>query len=705
MSRVARAQCANCTCSPGLLSRANRKSSLFAKKINLNRINSGLKDPNSTSRKGSVFTLNPQSLCLPEAKEVNTTQRLLKLRNEMKKEDVAVYIVPSEDQHQSEYTSAYDQKRSFISGFSGSAGVAIITRELNSIAEEEQGTAALSTDGRYFTQAVDELDFNWILLKQGAKDEPTWEEWTVKQAVQLSLDSGQTAKIGVDPKLITFEQVAKFKKLIDGAKKKSPKAAVELTPVARNLVDGIWEEFETLPPSTRGEIKHLDIAFTGKSAKDKIEQVRKETFKKDDGDDVKGLIVTSLDEIAWLLNLRGSDIQYNPVFYSYVILTDEKLKFYVDKERLAPEIINDLESIGVTIEPYNDFYNALNTVSKEFSVYGHKFSISNNANWEVVRNLKCPYSEGGLSPIELLKSQKNEVELQGAKVAHLKDGRALIKFLAWLEDLMTKQEDIIDEVTADEKLLEFRKQEDNFVGLSFDTISASGANGAVIHYKPIKGVASMINPNKIYLNDSGSQFLEGTTDTTRTVHFNQPSSEQIRNYTLVLKGNIALSTLKFPEGTTGNLIDSIARQYLWKNGLDYGHGTSHGVGAYLNVHEGPIGIGPRPNAAKNKLQVGNLISNEPGFYKEGHYGIRLENVMFVKQSDYSFNGKRFLEFETVTKVPFCRKLIDVCLLTDDELNWLNRYHASIWKELNGTLEKNSVAYKWLRKETEPISRY
>lgn len=702
MSRVARAQCANCTCSPGLLSRTNRKSSLFAKRINLNRINSGLKDPNSESRKGSVFTLNPQSLCLPEAKEVNTTQRLNKLRLEMKKTDggLAVYIVPSEDQHQSEYTSAYDQKRSFISGFSGSAGVAIVTRDLNSIGDEENGTAALSTDGRYFTQAIDELDFNWILLKQGAKDEPTWEEWTVKQASQISLDSGEIAKIGIDPRLITYDQVQKFNKLIKDEKIKTPKAQIEFVAIEQNLVNNIWEEFETLPASTEGEIKKLDVSFTGKTTQDKIKEVRTNVIK----DNVKGYVVTSLDEIAWLLNLRGLDIPYNPVFYSFVIITADELKLFIGQDRLSSTIADDLTSIGVTIEPYQNFYSALNTISKQFSVNNNKIYLPKNANWEVVRNTKCSFTEG-LSEIELLKSQKNETELQGARIAHLKDGRALIKFFAWLEDTLIDKQDIIDEIAANEKLTEFRQQEDNFVGLSFDTISASGANGAVIHYKPTKGSAAMINPNKIYLNDSGSQFLEGTTDTTRTVHFTKPSLEQIRNYTLVLKGNIALSTLRFPEGTTGNLIDSIARQFLWKYGLDYGHGTSHGVGAYLNVHEGPIGVGPRPNAAKNQLRAGNLISNEPGYYKEGHYGIRIENVMFVKPSDYSFNGKKFLEFETVTKVPFCRKLIDVCLLTDEELGWINRYHARIWAELSDSLEKNGITYKWLRKETEPISRY
>ena len=259
--------------------------------------------------------------------------------------------------------------------------------------------------------------------------------------------------------------------------------------------------------------------------------------------------------------------------------------------------------------------------------------------------------------------------------------------------------ELIDEIEADEKLTHYRSQENGFVGLSFATISATGANGAVIHYKPEKGACSTINPLKMYLNDSGSQFFEGTTDTTRTVHMGQPSADEIRNYTLVLKGNIALGSLKFPEGTTGA---SVARQYLWQYGLDYGHGTGHGVGTYLNVHEGPIGIGPRPNAATTTLKPGHLLSNEPGYYEEGEYGIRIENVMFVKESGTSYNGKNFLEFETVTKVPFCKKLIDVSMLTKNEKTWINAYHQQVWNELSGSFAKNSVEYNWLKKETKAI---
>ena len=297
---------------------------------------------------------------------------------------------------------------------------------------------------------------------------------------------------------------------------------------------------------------------------------------------------------------------------------------------------------------------------------------------------------------------KNETELKGAHIAHLKDGRALVKFFAWLEDQIITKLELIDEVEADDQLTRFRLLEDNFVGLSFDTISATGSNGAIIHYKPVKGYCKTIDPSKLYLNDSGSQFFEGTTDTTRTLHFGTPTATEIKHYTLVLKGHVSLGKLKFPENTTGSLIDSVARQYLWDNGLDYGHGTAHGVGSFLNVHEGPIGIGPRPTAAKNALKPGHLISNEPGYYEEGEYGIRIENVMYVKDGDLLYNGKKFLEFETVTRVPYCRKLINVGMLSVEEKEWINKYHKTIWDEMSPSLDANSLEFKWLKRETRPL---
>lgn len=697
--RVSRADCANCTCSPGLLSRTNRRSSVIARRINIKRSNSGSTSPNG-SRKGSVFTIDAASLCLPEIKEVNTSQRLQALRTLMAENDLGAYIVPSEDQHQSEYVAPLDQRRSFISGFSGSAGVAIITRDVTCMNDVPEGLAALSTDGRYFNQATNELDFNWTLLKQGAKDEPSWQEWTVRNAVQQSLDSGVKINIGVDPKLVSFLTFEKITSVIREELKKSPNAKVDFVPVRENLIDKIWSKFEEIPSSSQHIVKTLDIKFSGEDVKSKVEKVAKVLESKN----ADGLIVTALDEVAWLLNMRGSDIEFNPVFYSYAIVKKDRLvTLYADNNKFDTDVGKHLSSNDITVKPYKTFWNDLVSTSMDFSLANKKILVNaSGSSWEIIRQLKCGFESVSPSPIEDLKAIKNETELAGARSAHLKDGRALVKFFAWLENQLIEQSELINEVEADEKLSEFRRQEKNFVGLSFDTISATGANGAVIHYKPVKGSCSTIDPNKIYLNDSGSQFLEGTTDTTRTVHFGTPRAEEIKNYTLVLKGNIALGRLNFPENTSGSLIDSVARQFLWEHGLDYGHGTSHGIGSYLNVHEGPIGIGPRPAAAKNALKPGHLLSNEPGYYEDGEYGIRIENVMFVKETGRVYNGKKFLEFETVTRVPFCRRLIDVKLLTSEERAWINEYHATVWEELHQSFDKHSLELSWLRRETAPL---
>ncbi|ODV79660.1 X-Pro aminopeptidase [Suhomyces tanzawaensis NRRL Y-17324] len=700
MSRVSRGQCANCTCSPGLLSRSNRRSSLFAQKINIKRTNSGVGGSRSGSRKASVFTIDASLLCVPETKEINTSKRLEALRLQMAEYNLGVYIIPSEDQHQSEYVSAIDQRRSFISGFLGSAGIAIVTRDLTCMNDVPEGLAALSTDGRYFNQANNELDFNWLLLKQRSTNQPTWEEWTVNQAIQLSLDSGSKVNIGVDPKLISPGVFQHFSTLIASSLSKNEankKAEVEFVAINDNLVDKIWETFETVPSVKREKVFKLDEKFSGESTADKIERVKKFAFK----NYIDGLVVTALDEIAWLLNLRGQDIEYNPVFFSHLIITKENgTKLFINRDGLDSDVLEYLKANNISVEPYESFYSSLFSISKDFNLTNKQFLIPSNTNWEVLRNLKCSYTEV-LSPIEELKSIKNAVEINGAKSAHLKDGRALIKFFAWLEQQLVDNQELIDECAADDKLTEFRKEEENFKGLSFATISATEANGAIVHYSPTRGACSTINPNKMYLNDSGSQFLEGTTDTTRTVHFGQPTYAESKNYTLVLKGNIALSTLKFPEATSGNLIDSIARQYLWKFGLDYGHGTSHGVGSFLNVHEGPIGIGPRPNAA-NHLKVGQILSNEPGYYEEGEYGIRIENVMVIKDSGLIYGGKHFFEFETITRVPLCKRLINVDMLDEEEIAWINGYHNTIWRELNESFDPKSYVYRWFRRETSPL---
>ncbi|GME71640.1 unnamed protein product [[Candida] boidinii] len=706
--------CANCTCSPGLLSRQSIRSSSYLKRMSISRMGSyrsasGTTSPipsenggGSPKRASSVFTSDTS--CDPIVKEINTSFRLESIRKQMVKHDIELYIIPSEDAHQSEYTSLPDQRRSFISGFSGSAGVAIITRDILCMNDKPEGLSALSTDGRYFTQASNELDFNWQLLKQGVKGQPTWEEWTIDQAYQMSLDSGKEIKIGIDPTLITYENYKNLNNLISSKIESSNnKIQIKLVPVKDNLIDLIWSNFEEKPIRKFNELIQLDLKYTGESTISKVERVRQELINNYNSDLI---IINSLDEIAWILNLRGSDIEFNPVFYSYLILKNDKLILYTDNHERFNEINNlknYLNSINCELKKYDDIWFDIRKFAIEYHSANKNLLITKTSSWKMVNCIMAKNFIEVDSPIVEFKSIKNEIELNGAKLAHEKDGLAIIKFFAWLEDKLVNDSDLISEIEASDKLLEIRTQFENFVGLSFETISSTGSNAAIIHYSPKRDSCSMINPNKIYLCDSGSQFLEGTTDTTRTFHFTEPRQEEIDNFTYVLKGHIALANVKFPENTTGLMIDCIARQFLWNQGLDYAHGTGHGVGAFLNVHEGPMGIGIRKHYNDYPLKIGNLMSNEPGYYKVDEYGIRIENMVFVKKSDLpNFNGRKFMEFENVTMVPYCKKLINIKLLTDDEKLFINAYHKKIWDCYHGKLIKHSWEYKWLKRETCPL---
>ncbi|KAJ8121722.1 hypothetical protein ONZ43_g1901 [Nemania bipapillata] len=613
--------------------------------------------------------------------KVNTTDRLIELRKLMKERKLDVYIVPSEDSHSSEYIAPCDARRAFISGFTGSAGCAVITHD----------RAALATDGRYFNQASKQLDDNWLLLKQGIQDVPTWQEWSAEQA-----EGGKV--VAVDPTLLTSGTA---KKLSEKIQKSGGK---ELEAVAENLVDIVWGSDKPSRPNEPVII--LDEKFSGKDVKVKLEELRKELEKKKS----LGFVISMLDEIAWLFNLRGNDIPYNPVFFSYAIVTPDEATLYIDSSKLSSECQEFLEKNKVVIKPYEDIFSDATALSKTAEVNkteasdSKKFLISNKASWALKRALGGDdFVEEVRSPIADAKALKNETELEGMRACHIRDGAALIEYFAWLEDQLVVKKVSIDEVEAADKLEACRAKHKDFVGLSFDTISSTGANAAVIHYKPERGSCSIIDPAAIYLCDSGAQYLDGTTDTTRTLHFGSPTEREIEAYTLVLKGNIALDTVVFPKGTTGYAVDCMARQFLWKEGLDYRHGTGHGVGSYLNVHEGPIGIGTRVQFSEVALSPGNVISNEPGFYEDGSFGIRIENIIMVKevQTKHKFGDKPYLGFEHVTMVPYCRKLIDPDLLTTAEKQWLNDYNADIFEKTKGYFE-DELTLAWLKKETQPF---
>ncbi|KAI0190099.1 aminopeptidase-like protein [Astrocystis sublimbata] len=623
-----------------------------------------------------------QSTIALEMGKVDTTARLTELRKLMRDRKLDVYIVPSEDSHSSEYIAPCDARRAFISGFTGSAGCAVITHD----------KAALATDGRYFNQAAQQLDENWLLLKQGIQDVPTWQEWSAEQA-----EGGRA--VAVDPTLLTSGIAHKLSEKIQKSGGKP------LNAVSENLVDLVWGSEKPARPNEPAVV--LDGKFAGKDVKAKLEELRKELEKKKS----PGFVVSMLDEIAWLFNLRGNDIPYNPVFFSYAIITSDEATLYIDSSKLNAKSQAFLKENNVAVKPYQDIFSDATALGKAAvankteSSDTKKFLISNKASWALKRALGGDdFVDEVRSPIADTKAVKNEIELEGMRACHIRDGAALIEYFAWLDDQLVAKKAKIDEVEGADKLEVLRAKQKDFVGLSFDTISSTGANAAVIHYKPEKGTCATIDPAAIYLCDSGAQYLDGTTDTTRTLHFGTPTEREIEAYTLVLKGNIALDTVVFPKGTTGYAVDCMARQFLWKEGLDYRHGTGHGVGSYLNVHEGPIGIGTRVQFSEVALSPGNVISNEPGFYEDGSFGIRIENIIMCQevQTKHKFGDKPYLGFEHVTMVPYCRKLIDPDLLSAAEKEWLNAYNKDILAKTSGYFEGDELTLTWLKKETEPF---
>lgn len=453
-------------------------------------------------------------------------------------------VVPSEDSHSSEYIAPCDARREFITGFTGSAGCAVITHE----------KAALATDGRYFNQAARQLDGNWLLLKQGLQDVPTWQEWSADQS-----EGGKV--VGVDPTVISAPEARKLSEKI------KKRGGGELIAIEDNLVDMVWGEAR---PSTPSEsVKVLTQQFAGKEVKTKLEELRKELERRKSS----GFVVSMLDEIAWLFNLRGNDIPYNPVFFSYATITPTVATLYVNASKLSDECKKYLADNEVQVRAYEDIFSEAQALGETLaSANGDgrpeakikKFTVSTKTSWALKRALGGESKvEEIRSPIGDAKAVKNDTELEGMRACHIRDGAALTEYFAWLENQLIVEKATIDEVTAADKLEEIRSKHKNFVGLSFDTISSTGANAAVIHYKPERGNCSVIDPNAIYLCDSGAQYLDGTTDTTRSIHFGEPTEMERKAYTLVLKGNIALDLAVFPKGTTGFALDTLARQFLW----------------------------------------------------------------------------------------------------------------------------------------------
>lgn len=623
----------------------------------------------------------------PSIMSTPTTDRLNALRKLFDKHDIDIYIVLTQDEHDSEYTSDSDNRREFISGFTGSAGTAVITRD----------KAVLATDGRYFLQAGRQLDKNWQLLKQGVPKVPTWQAWVVNEVIKTK------ATVGFDPQLFSYNEYQTLHELF-----KTNEVADCLVPVSPNLIDIVWNGDQ--PKRSESPVKILSLHYAGKSFTNKLLELRA-TIKKKRG---HGFLVSALDDVAWLYNLRGDDIPFNPVFRAFSFVSATEAILYIDKVKITKEVLKYFGK-DVQVKPYEDVFSDARQIS--LSILGSnakarslaerkKVLVSTGISWALYDALGGKANVAIIpSPVELSKSIKNPAELRGAKNCQIKDGVALIRYFAWLEnELKVNGNKTITDYQGGLKAEEFRAEMEDFVGLSFETISSSGPNAAVIHYAPAPDSKFLIDIEQVYLCDSGGQYLDGTTDTTRTMHFGTPKQEEIDAYTLVLKGHIALASLVFPEGVNGYMIDVLARQPLWRKGLDYRHGTGHGVGSFLNVHEGPIGIGVKSNYSNTALSIGQILSNEPGYYKDGSFGIRIESVIAVKEinTENNFGGKRYLGFETITRVPLCRELIDVSNLTEEEITWVDEYHDNIYRDTVAYLSGDKLSKEWLIRQTKPL---
>lgn len=616
-----------------------------------------------------------------------TTELLRQLRQTMKTsrsiaDPIQAYIVPSGDAHQSEYIAPCDCRREFISGFDGSAGTAIVTEE----------NAAMWTDGRYFLQAAQQMDSNWTLMKMGLKDTPTQEDWLISVLPEGS-------KVGVDPFIIQTDQWKSMSLALKNA-------GHLLVPVQENLIDAIWTDHPERPCQP---LITLGLNYTGVSWQDKILALRAKMAERK----ASWIVLTALDEVAWLFNLRGSDVEYNPVFFAYAIVGTDTIRLFINGDRLVDPAVRHhllLDSsppaeLRIQLEPYGSVLSALQGICAALSPK-EKVWISDKASYALSETIpKTQRYLSSYTPICLSKAVKNVREVEGMRRAHVKDAVALCEFFNWLEKEIQKE--TVTEITASDKAEEFRSQQEDFVSLSFATISSSGPNAAVIHYKPVTETNRKLSVKEIFLLDSGAQYKDGTTDVTRTVHFGTPADYEKECFTYVLKGHIAVSAAVFPNGIKGHLLDSFARAALWESGLDYLHGTGHGVGSFLNVHEGPCGISYK-TFADEPLEAGMILSDEPGYYEDGSFGIRIENLVLVvpATTKYNFRERGSLTFEPITLVPIQTKMINVDLLTQKEVNWVNDYHKKCRDIVGAELEKQGrhSALQWLIKETQPICK-
>lgn len=591
---------------------------------------------------------------------MTVAEKIACLRQIMAEKNVDTYIVLSSDAHQSEYVGGYWKARAYISGFTGSAGTVVITRD----------QAACWVDGRYFLQGAEQLSGTEIqMMKMGEPGVPTYEEWAIEHTPEKGV-------IGIDGRTIGCAQVEALQPRL--AKKQLTLSCQE------DLIGMIWPDRPSLPMDP---IFDLPVEFAGESRSEKIARLRRHMTELE----AEYYLLASLEDSAWLLNFRGHDISGTPVAYAYTLVGMEKTVLFIEEAKVPEEMRQLLAQDQIEVCPYGELPEYLqslpkSTVACDAKLINQLLMESIPSDWKIVKENDA---------VIQMKAVKNEIERENIRKAHVKDGAVMVRMLKWLKE--TVQKETIDEVEAAQYLDQMRCEQENGLGISFGTIAGYGPNGAIVHYSPQKDTCAKLKPEGFLLLDSGAQYKEGTTDITRTIALGALTDEMKRAYTLVLKGHLALGHAVFHEGATGTHLDVLARTPLWEHGMDYKHGTGHGVGFVLGVHEGPHSISSGINTTK--LVPGMLVSNEPGYYETDQFGVRIENLVMVKEKEKTQWGQ-FYEMETVTLCPYEREAIDKSLLTEKEREQVNAYHERVYQTLAPLLDGETKAF--LREQTKAI---
>ena len=588
--------------------------------------------------------------------------RLARLRELMKREHLSAFIFPSTDAHQSEYVADHWRGREWISGFNGSAGTAVVTMK----------SAALWTDSRYFLAAEEQLEgTEYQLMRLKMEGTPTIAEWLGKE-----LQDVQSPEVGLDGMVNSYNYVKDLSYSL--RKLGGITLRTNLDPLEQ-----IWENRPSLPANPV-EIQPLEYA--GETLASKVVRIRK-SLRELHAD---GMLVSALDDIAWTLNLRGTDVHCNPVFVSYLLIESDKVSLFVDDNKLSPEVKQYLQDNQVSLYKYNKVEKCLESYS-EYNI----LLDGDETSYYLWKTVKCQEIVAAASPIPAMKAVKNEAEIEGYRSAMLKDGVAMVKFLKWLKPAVEAGGQT--EISIDEKLTSLRAEQKLFRDISFDTIAGYAQHGAIVHYEATPETDVVLKPEGLILIDSGAQYQDGTTDITRTIALGSVSEEMKHVYTLVLKAHIQLELVKFPDGASGTQLDAVGRECMWREGYNFLHGTGHGVGSYLCVHEGPHQI--RMEWMPTPLRAGMTLTDEPGLYLAGKFGVRIENTVLI--SDYmSTEFGKFLQIEPLTLCPIDTTPIDVDMLLPEEIDWLNAYHHSVYEKLSPFLDEEEKI--WLENATKPI---